>query len=119
MFYQTIRREAAGGGEMRRVETLARVRRAFHIQGWSVKKIVRDLYVSCNTVHTILRCGETDFSYERRPMSRLRLWQDRLEQMLGSNAVTPSGARLSLIRVFEELRGLGYEVSAISADGNV
>ena len=71
---------------MKRVDTIARVRRAFHIQGWSVKKIVRELHVSRNTVRKILRSGETDFSYERerQPMPRLGPWQDRLEQMLGS-----------------------------------
>ena len=96
---------------MKRVDTIARVRRAFHIQGWSVKKIVRELHVSRNTVRKILRSGETDFSYERerQPMPRLGPWQDRLEQMLGSNAAKPSRERLTLIRIFEELRGLGYE----------
>lgn len=98
-------------GEMKRVDTIARVRRAFHIQGWSVKKIVRELHVSRNTVRKILRSGETDFSYERerQPMPRLGPWQGRLEQMLGSNAAKPSRERLTLIRIFEELRGLGYE----------
>lgn len=96
---------------MKRVDTIARVRRAFHIQGWSVKKIVRELHVSRNTVRKILRSGETDFSYERerQPMPRLGPWQDRLEQIHGSNAAKPSRERLTLIRIFEELRGLGYE----------
>ncbi|WP_426033123.1 terminase gpP N-terminus-related DNA-binding protein [Cypionkella sp. TWP1-2-1b2] len=35
---------------MKRVHTIARVRRAFYVQGWSVKKIVRGLQVSRNTV---------------------------------------------------------------------
>ena len=50
---------------MKRVDTIARVRRAFHIQGWSLKKIVRELHVSPNTVRKIVRTDETDFSYER------------------------------------------------------
>ena len=33
---------------MKRVDTIARVRRAFYVQGWSVKKIVRELHVSRN-----------------------------------------------------------------------
>ena len=28
-------------GELKRVDTIARVRRAFHVQGWSVKQIVQ------------------------------------------------------------------------------
>ncbi|WP_246659325.1 helix-turn-helix domain-containing protein, partial [Rhizobium sp. FY34] len=50
---------------MKRVDTIARVRRAFHVHGWSMKKIVRELHVSRNTVRKILRTDETDFSYER------------------------------------------------------
>jgi orotate phosphoribosyltransferase-like protein len=51
--------------ELKRVGTIARVRRAFHVQGWSMKKIARELHVSRNTVRKILRTDETDFSYER------------------------------------------------------
>ena len=93
------------------MDTIARVRRAFHIQNWSMKKIVRELHVSRNTVRKILRSGETDFSYERerQPMPRIGPWQGQLEQFLSSNAGKPSRERLTLIRIFEELRGLGYE----------
>jgi transposase len=96
---------------MKRVDTIARVRRAFHVQGWSVKKIARELHVSRNTVRKILRTDETDFSYERehQPMPRIGPWQERLDQILSANANKPSRERLTLIRIFEELRGLGYE----------
>jgi transposase len=96
---------------MKRVDTIARVRRAFYVLGWSMKKIVRDLHVSRNTVRKILRTDETDFSYERerQPMPRIGPWQGQLEQFLSANANKPSRERLTLIRIFEELRGLGYE----------
>lgn len=95
---------------MKRVDTIARVRRAFYVQGWSMKKIVRELHVSRNTVRKILRTDETDFSYERerQPMPRIGPWQGQLEQFLSSNAIKPARERLTLIRIFEELRGLGY-----------
>ncbi|MGO4855634.1 hypothetical protein [Phaeovulum sp. W22_SRMD_FR3] len=32
------------------MDTIARVHGAFHVQGWSMKRIVRDLHVSRNTV---------------------------------------------------------------------
>jgi AraC-like DNA-binding protein len=51
--------------ELKRVDTIAPVRRAFHVQGWSMKKIARELHVSRNTVRKILRTDESDFSYER------------------------------------------------------
>ncbi len=88
---------------MKRVDTIARVRRAFYVQGWSVKRIVRELHVSRNTVRKILRTDETDFSYERerQPMPRIGPWQGQLEQFLSSNAGKPSRERLTLIRIFE------------------
>ena len=96
---------------MKRVDTIARVRRAYYVQKWSVKKIVRELHVSRNTVRKILRTDETDFSYERerQPMPRIGPWQGQLEQFLSANVNKPLRERLSLIRIFEELRGLGYE----------
>jgi transposase len=77
-----------------------------------MKKIARDLHLSRNTVRKILRSGETDFVYERerQPMPRIGPWQGQLEQLLSTNAGKPSRERLTLIRIFEELRGLGYEV---------
>ena len=87
---------------MKRVDTIARVRRAFHVQGWSVKKIGRELHVSRNTVRKILRTDETDFSYERerQPMPRIGPWQGPLKLFLPSNAGRHSRERLTLIRIF-------------------
>ncbi len=96
---------------MKRVDTIARVRRAYYVQKWSLKKIARELHVSRNTVRKILRSDETDFSYERerQPMPRIGPWQGQLEQFLSTNAGKAPRERLTLIRIFEELRGLGYE----------
>jgi AraC-like DNA-binding protein len=83
---------------LKRVDTIARVRRAFHVQGWSLKKIARELHVSRNTVRKILRTDETDFSCERehQPMPRIGPWQERLDQILLANANKPSRERLTL-----------------------
>jgi transposase len=96
---------------LKRVDTIARVRRAFHIQGWSLKKIVRELHVSRNTVRKILRSDETDFTYERdhQPMPRIGPWQQKLDGFLQGNSNKPPRERLTLIRIFEELRAVGYE----------
>lgn len=96
---------------MKGVDTIARVRRAFYVQGWSMKRIARELHVSRNTVRKILRSDETEFSYERtrQPLPRIGPWQEQLEQFLSSNAGKPSRERLTLIRIFEEMRALGYE----------
>lgn len=93
------------------MDTISQVRLAFHVEGWSMKKILRELHVSRNTVRKIVRSNETDFSYERanQPLPRIGPWQSQLEQFLVSNSGKPSRERLTLIRIFEELRGLGYE----------
>jgi transposase len=98
---------------MKSVDTIAKVRRAFHVQGWSVKRISRELHVSRNTVRKILRSGETVFGYERerQPKPRIDPWRGQLDGFLSTNRVKPERERLTVIRIFEELRALGYEGS--------
>jgi transposase len=35
-------------------------------------------------------------------------WREELERLLAANAARPNRERLTLVRLFEELRGLGY-----------
>lgn len=78
-----------------------------------VKKIVRELHVSRNTVRKIPRCDETDFSYERerQPLPKTGAWKVEIEGFLAANEGKPSRERLTLIRIYEELRALGYDGS--------
>jgi transposase len=92
------------------VETVARIRREFFVKGKSIKEIVRDLGVSRNTVRKVVRSGETAFSYERsvQPLPKLGPWAADLEGLLAANERKARRERLTMIRVFEELQGLGY-----------
>jgi transposase len=96
---------------MKCVDTIARIRREFFVQGKTIKEIVRELHVSRNTVRKVVRSGATAFEYEResQPRPRIGPWQDALDGLLASNETKAVRERLTLIRVFEELRGLGYE----------
>ena len=96
---------------MKGVDTIARVRRAFYVRGRSIKEICRELDISRNTVRKILRSGATAFEYERsvQPQPKIGPWREELDRLLAVNAARSSRERLTLIRVFEELRGLGYE----------
>src|ERR1700720_3958256 len=93
------------------VETIGRIRREHLIKGKSIKEIARDLKISRNTVRKVLRSGETSFSYEReiQPRPKLGRWKAEIDRMLTKNAEASARERLTLIRIFEELRTLGYE----------
>jgi transposase len=93
------------------VETVAKVRRAYFVQGKTIKAICRELRVSRKVVRKVLRSEATEFRYEReeQPLPRLRRWLEDLEQLLAANEAKPSRERLTLIRIFETLRGRGYE----------
>ena len=95
------------------MDTIARVRRAFHAQGWSMKKITRELHVSRNTVRKILRSGETDFTYERerQPLPKIGPWVEHVDRFLLANEGKTARERLTLIRIYEEVRALGYDGS--------
>ena len=96
---------------MKGVDTIARVRREFYVRGRSIKEICRELDISRNTVRKILRSGATAFEYERsvQPQPKIGPWREELDRLLAVNAARSSRERLTLIRVFEELRGLGYD----------
>jgi transposase len=93
------------------VETIAKIRRAHLAQGKSIKSIARELRVSRKVVRKVLRTGATEFRYERevQPRPKLGRWREVLDGLLALNASKTPRERLTLIRLFEELRGVGYE----------
>src|SRR5580658_6528629 len=92
------------------VETIGRIRREHFVKGKSIKEIARDLKISRNTVRKVLRSDKTSFSYEReiQPRPKLGRWKTEIDRMLARNADNTARERLTLIRLFEELRALGY-----------
>jgi transposase len=93
------------------VETVAKVRRAYFLQKKPIKVICREYSLSRKVVRKVIRSDATIFRYERgrQPRPRIDPWQDELDGLLQANAEKPARERLTLIRVFEELRRLGYE----------
>ncbi len=92
------------------VETIAKIRRLHLGQGLPIKAICRQLGLSRKVVRKVLRSGATEFRYERaeQPQPKLGAWRDELDRLLAENAGRASRERLTLMRVFEALRGLGY-----------
>jgi len=64
-------------------------------------------------VRRILRSGETSFSYERerQPQPKIGPSQVQLDALLDGNDAKAKRERLTLIRIYEELRAFGYEGS--------
>src|SRR5712672_2657713 len=95
------------------VETIAKIRRAFFVQKKPIKAICREFRMSRKVVHKVIRSEATEFRYERgrQPLPRIDPCRDQLDGLLLANEEKPAPERLTLIRIFEELRALGYEGS--------
>ena len=92
------------------VETIARIRRAYFVDKKPIKEIVRTVKVSRNTVRKVIRSGATEFSYDRtkQPRPKINPWRPDLDDLLEENARQPKRERLTLVRIYEELRNRGY-----------
>src|SRR5260370_14187235 len=93
------------------LETIAKIRRAFFSQGKSIKLICRELRVSRKVVRKVVRSQATEFRYEReaQPLPKIGPWTDQLDELLFANEGKAARERLTLIRLFEELRNRGYD----------
>jgi hypothetical protein len=89
------------------VETIAKIRRAFFVQGKPIKAICRELRLSRKVVRKVIRSEATEFRYEReaQPLPKIGPWSDQLNELLLANEGKAARERLTLIRLFEELRG--------------
>ena len=61
----------------------------------------------------VIRSGATEFSYDRstQPRPKIDPWRSQLDDMLADNTRHPKRERLTLVRVYEELRNQGYDGS--------
>jgi transposase len=95
------------------VETIAKIRRAYFVQKKPIKAICRELGLSRKVVRKVLRSEATEFRYARttQPLPKVGPWCDALDALLLANEGKAARERLTLIRVFETLRGVGYDGS--------
>jgi hypothetical protein len=103
-------RVGAGWG-CRSWRRFAKIPRAYFVQKQPIKAIGREFRLSRTAVRKVVRSEAPDFRAERgrQPLPRIDPWRDRLDGLLQANEEKPARERLTLIRVFEELSGLGYE----------
>jgi transposase len=93
------------------VDKIGEIRRAYFEQERTIKEIVRTLSVSRATVRKVIRGGKTEFNYARevQPAPKLGAWVAVLTEILEKEAKLPRRERRSTQRLFEELRGRGYD----------
>jgi len=93
------------------VDKIGEIRRAFFERHMPIKEIVRSLFVSRATVRKVIRGTATEFRYERgvQPAPKLGEWVEVLTAILEKEAKLPRRERRSTQRLFEELRGRGYD----------
>jgi hypothetical protein len=79
------------------VETIAKIRRAFFVQGKPIKAICRELRVSRKVVRKVIRSEATEFRYEReaQPLPKIGPWRDKLDQLLLANEGKAARERLT------------------------
>src|SRR5258708_6730418 len=105
--------DMGAGSGMLIVETIAKIRRAYFAQKKPIKAICREFRLSRKVVRKVIRSEATEFRYKRgrQPLPRIDPWRDQLDELLLANEGKAARERLTLIRIFEELRALGYEGS--------
>jgi hypothetical protein len=105
---------------MMAVDKIGQVRRAFFERHLPIKEIVRTLSVSRATVRKVIRGKATEFRYERgvQPAPKLGEWVEVLTEILEKEASLPRRERRSTQRLFEELRGRGYDGAHDSVHGS-
>ena len=93
------------------VETIARIRRDHLDRGVPIRRIARELKLSRKTIRKAIRGDVTSFRYERtvQPLPKLGPWVGELERLLEANEGKRRRERLSLLRIFEQLQGQGYD----------
>jgi transposase len=93
------------------VETIARIRFEHFQNRKGIKRIARELGVARDTVRKVLRSDATEFTYKRasQPAPKLGPWVKTLTTILEAEAKVPKRERRTTQRLFEELRGRGYD----------
>jgi hypothetical protein len=72
---------------------------------------LRELKLPRKVGRKVLRSDTTAFEYRRsvQPHPKLGPWREELERLLAANAARGRRERVTLLRLFEDLRDLGYE----------
>lgn len=93
------------------VETIRKIRVAYHRDGRAIRQIARDFNLSRNTVKRVIRGDATEFTYERssQPMPKLGPYEESLVAYLEADRALPRRQQRTAMVLFEELEREGFE----------
>jgi transposase len=93
------------------VETIRKIRCAYHRDGKKIRQIAREFNLSKNTVKKVIRGDATEFTYDRKeqPLPKLRLYHELLSGYLVSDSTKPKREQRTAVVLFEELQRQGFE----------
>lgn len=96
--------------EMLIVETIAKIRRAYHRDKKPLRQIAREMNLSRNTVRKIIRSDVTELRYERKvqPRPKLEPYKDQLIQALEEDQKKPPKQQRTALLLFEMLQREGF-----------
>ncbi len=92
------------------METIAKIRRLYHVNGKGFKTIARELNLSKNTVKKIIRSDKTELEYQRQE-SGYRVLEDyteRLVEKLSHDLKEPKRRKRTAKKIYLELQSEGY-----------
>ncbi len=93
------------------VETIRKIRCAYHRDRKSIRQIAREFKLSRNTVKKVIRSDATEFTYDRKdqPHPKLAPYHELLSEYLATDATKPDREQRTAILLFEELQRQGFE----------
>ncbi len=92
------------------VESIRKIRQAYHRDKKPIRQIAREFHVSKNTVKKIIRSDITEQVYQRteQPRPKLSQYEDRLKELLVEDSLKPIRHRRSAQLLFEQLQREGF-----------
>lgn len=92
------------------MESIRKIRQAYHRDKKPIRQIAREFHVSKNTVKKIIRSDVTEQVYRRteQPRPKLSQHEDHLKELLAEDRPKPIRHRRSAQLLFEQLQREGY-----------
>ena len=95
------------------MESIAKIRRMYYVEGKGIRTIARALNISKNTVKKVIRSDKTKFELTQhsRKKPALENYLGILHQLLEKNSEEPLRRRMTSRKLYQQLQASGYRGS--------